>query len=189
MKRPREKAQHKKNTFWAILKQLFVKSNHWALVASGGIFKPNWEMTMETHYRQEENSSFKTLLLSVWEVYRVTAPSSKELRDDQNFRPSHTCHTVFITTKDRKQDAQRKQKMKIARRTNYGMKDFQTLCSRAKCVPIPTSTLALKLLLCIAYQVCTCYHDCYHHTTQKMLMLLFLWFSTTNKQPNTTHWS
>lgn len=78
---------------------------------------------------------------------------------------------------------------KIAQRTNYGMKDFQTLCSRAKCVPIPTSTLNLKLLLCIAYQVCTCYHHCYHHITQQMLCYCFLWFSTTNKQPNTTHWS
>lgn len=78
-----------------------------------------------------------------------------------------------------------------ARRINYGVKTlFNSVDSTGKDVPIPTSVPTLRLLLCTAHQVCTCYPDCFHHITQEMLMLFSIdTFSTTNKQPITTHWN
>lgn len=93
----------------------------------------------------------------------------------------------------KQQDPQRKQKMFLAllEESTMAQRLYSTsVGSTAKDVLIPTSTPTLRLLVCIAHHVCTCYHDWFHHITQQILVLfLIVTFSTTNKQPNSTHWN
>lgn len=106
--------------------------------------------------------------------------------------PSHNSHTTLTPTRDRMScTGETENNPSSAQIINYGRRIYsKSVGSTAKDLLISTSTPTLKLLLCTAHHVCTCFHNWFHHITQQMLMLfLTVTFSTTNKQPNTTHWN